>query len=160
MDNFKLKLTLVRIKKKIILTWVLKIYIVEQYKIIGKIVSYTFSFLQHTIGYILPYQTASLYPIIPYSFVYPSILYYLDLSYHSKMPLQILSYYTKWVHTKIPQCLSISYPNILYTRRSGYYGPILLAPAEGLGALRAPKALRALSGAFGPSSVEEGTKKT
>ena len=36
------------------------------------------------------------------------------------------------------------------TRSSGRSAPLLLAPAEGLGALRAPRALRALLGAFGP----------
>ena len=48
---------------------------------------------------------------------------------------------------------------VLQTRRSGRYAPILLAPAEGWGALRAPRALRALLGAFGPSSVGEGSKQ-
>ena len=42
---------------------------------------------------------------------------------------------------------------LFYTRRYGRYAPILLAPAEGWGALQAPSALQALSGAFGPSSV-------
>ena len=45
------------------------------------------------------------------------------------------------------------------TRRSGRYVPILLAPAEGWGALWAPKALQALLGAFGLSSVAEGAKE-
>ena len=39
------------------------------------------------------------------------------------------------------------------TRRSGRYTPILLAPVEGWGALHA------LLGAFGPSSVGEGSKQ-
>ena len=40
-----------------------------------------------------------------------------------------------------------------YTRRSGRYAPILLAPAEGWGALRA------LLGAFETSLVGEGSKQ-
>ena len=40
---------------------------------------------------------------------------------------------------------------IFYTRSSGRSALLLLAPAEGWGALRAPRALRALLGAFGPS---------
>ena len=48
---------------------------------------------------------------------------------------------------------------IFRTRRSGRYAPILLAPAEGCGALQAPRALRALLGAFGPSSVGERSKQ-
>ena len=49
--------------------------------------------------------------------------------------------------------------NIKETRRSGRYVPIPVAPAEGWGTLRAPRALRALLGAFGPSSVGEGSKQ-
>ena len=45
------------------------------------------------------------------------------------------------------------------TRSSGRSAPLLLAPAESFGALRAPRALKALLGAFGPSSVEEGSKQ-
>ena len=44
--------------------------------------------------------------------------------------------------------------NIFKTRRSGRYAPILLAPAESWGALRA------LLGDFGPSSVGEGSKQS
>ena len=40
----------------------------------------------------------------------------------------------------------------IYTRSSGRSAPLLLAPAEGWGALRAPTALRAVLGAFGPQS--------
>ena len=36
------------------------------------------------------------------------------------------------------------------TRSLGHSAPLLLAPAEGSGALRAPRTLRALLGAFGP----------
>ena len=46
------------------------------------------------------------------------------------------------------------------TRSSGRSAPLLLAPAEGSGALRAPRALRALLGAFGPllsSSIQKYT---
>ena len=49
--------------------------------------------------------------------------------------------------------------DIITTRRSGRYAPILLAPAEGWGALQAPRARQALLGAFGPSSVGEGSKQ-
>ena len=47
----------------------------------------------------------------------------------------------------------------IYTRRSGHYAPILLAPAVGWGALQATRALWALLGAFGPSSVGEASKQ-
>ena len=43
--------------------------------------------------------------------------------------------------------------NFISTTRYGRYTPILLAPAEGWGALWA------LLGAFGPSSVGEGSKQ-
>ena len=42
------------------------------------------------------------------------------------------------------------------TRSSGRSAPLLLAPAEGWGALQAPMALRAVLGAFGLSSIVEG----
>ena len=59
----------------------------------------------------------------------------------------------------IPLSVERLYAKIFITRRSGRYAPILLAPAEGWGALWAPRALRALLGAFGPSSVAEGVKE-
>ena len=48
-----------------------------------------------------------------------------------------------------PKCSRLPY---LYTRSLGRSAPFLLAPVEGWGALRAPTALRAVLGAFGPQS--------
>ena len=49
---------------------------------------------------------------------------------------------------------------VLKTSCSGHYLPLLLVPEEGLGALRAPRAIQALLGAFGPlpsSSIQKFT---
>ena len=50
----------------------------------------------------------------------------------------------------IMRALLIIMASYMYTRRSGRYSPILLAPAEGWGALGTLEALQALLGAFGP----------
>ena len=47
-----------------------------------------------------------------------------------------------------PELLLLLY----FTRSSGHYAPLLLAPAEGLGSLSA------VLGAFAPSSIEVGAK--
>ena len=66
---------------------------------------------------------------------------------------------TTWLRELWLTNLCKIFPQYFITRRSGRYASILLAPAEGWRAHRAPKALRALLGAFGPSSVGEDSKQ-
>ena len=80
---------------------------------------------------IYAYEQESLYISI-YTTIYAYVQGLLYISICTSIYAYVLN-----VHT---------YVNI-YTRRSGYYAPILLAPAEGWGPLGA---LRALLGAFGP----------
>ena len=78
------------------------------------------------------------------------LLGFIDPRHTTKVSWLILS--LKFLLT-CPHCICIIYLDFVkysVTRRSGHYAPILLAPAEGLGALWANRSLWALLGAFGP----------
>merc|ERR1712030_250090 len=99
-------------------------------------------------GYTIIQYYTLLYTIIHYYTVLYSIIQYYTVVY------SIIQYYTVLYSI-------IQYYTVLYsTRSSGRSAPLLLAPAEGWGALRAPRALWALLGAFGPllnSSIQKYT---
>ena len=91
----------------------------------------------------------------PSYYMVGSILYFICILFVYNIYFILIEKIKYGLHPSYYMVGSILYLICIYfllnTRSSGRSAPLLLALAEGSGALRAPRALRALLGAFAPS---------